>query len=93
VGIGGQKRKRAGIADGALLNVNPAGPDAKGPAAFRFLSLLMAAPLKKGQLPTKICVTCGLPFEYRKKWRNNWPAVKYCGEKCQRNKPGQVTSA
>jgi len=46
----------------------------------------MAAQLKKGQLPTKICATCGLPFEYRKKWRNNWPEVKYCGEKCQRNK-------
>ncbi|MBO2033345.1 DUF2256 domain-containing protein [Siccationidurans ginsengisoli] len=46
----------------------------------------MAAQLKKGQLPTKICATCGLPFEYRKKWRNNWPEVKYCSEKCQRNK-------
>ena len=23
---------------------------------------------RKGQLPTKICETCGLPFEYRKKW-------------------------
>lgn len=46
----------------------------------------MVASQKKGQLPTKICVTCGLPFEYRKKWRNNWPEVKYCSEKCQRTK-------
>jgi hypothetical protein len=53
----------------------------------------MAATLKKGQLPTKICVTCGLPFEYRKKWRNNWAEVKYCGEKCQRNKPAASLSA
>ncbi|MGI4734559.1 MAG: DUF2256 domain-containing protein [Janthinobacterium lividum] len=53
----------------------------------------MAAALKKGQLPTKICATCGLPFEYRKKWRNNWDAVKYCGEKCQRNKPASSPPA
>lgn len=42
--------------------------------------------LKKGQLPTKVCATCGRSFEYRKKWRANWEAVKYCGEKCQRNR-------
>jgi hypothetical protein len=75
------------MADGVLLNVNGARPAVKGPAAFRFSLSPMAAQLKKGQLPTKICVTCGLPFEYRKKWRNNWPEVKYCSEKCQRNKP------
>jgi hypothetical protein len=43
--------------------------------------------LRKGQLPTKVCATCGRPFEYRKKWRACWDEVKYCGEKCQRNKP------
>jgi hypothetical protein len=64
----------------------------KGPAILPFLSSLMAATLKKGQLPTKICATCGLPFEYRKKWRNNWEAVKYCGEKCQRNKPAAASA-
>ena len=42
---------------------------------------------QKGQLPTKICLTCGRPFEYRKKWRNSWDEVKYCGEKCRRNRP------
>lgn len=75
------------MAGGVLLNVNGARPAGKGPVAFRFSFSTMAAQLKKGQLPTKICVTCGLPFEYRKKWRNNWPEVKYCSEKCQRNKP------
>jgi hypothetical protein len=49
--------------------------------------------LRKGQLPTKICVTCGRPFEYRKKWRANWEEVKYCGEKCQRNKPSAAAAA
>ncbi|SNC65532.1 hypothetical protein SAMN06265337_1315 [Hymenobacter gelipurpurascens] len=48
--------------------------------------------LVKGNLPTKICLTCGRPFEYRKKWRNNWEEVKYCGEKCQRNKPKTTTT-
>ncbi|UOR07532.1 DUF2256 domain-containing protein [Hymenobacter aerilatus] len=47
----------------------------------------LPAKLTKGNLPTKICLTCGRPFEYRKKWRNSWEEVKYCGEKCQRNRP------
>ncbi|WP_092743445.1 DUF2256 domain-containing protein [Hymenobacter psychrophilus] len=41
----------------------------------------------KAHLPTKLCLTCGRPFAYRKKWRNCWDEVKYCGEKCQRNRP------
>ncbi|UOG73583.1 DUF2256 domain-containing protein [Hymenobacter tibetensis] len=48
--------------------------------------------LTKGNLPTKICLTCGRPFEYRKKWRNSWDEVKYCGEKCHRNKPKSPTA-
>ena len=46
---------------------------------------LMPAKFTKSNLPTKICATCGRPFEWRKKWRNCWDEVKYCGEKCQRN--------
>ena len=34
--------------------------------------------------PPKICPICGLPFEWRKKWANNWPEVVYCSEKCRR---------
>ncbi|MGB3150906.1 MAG: DUF2256 domain-containing protein [Maribacter sp.] len=41
---------------------------------------------RKQQLPSKICSTCGLTFTWRKKWRKNWEEVKYCGEKCRRNK-------
>ncbi|MEC9282933.1 MAG: DUF2256 domain-containing protein [Bdellovibrionota bacterium] len=33
---------------------------------------------------TKICQNCGLPMEYRKKWRNNWSEVKYCSERCRK---------
>ena len=39
---------------------------------------------KKGQLPSKICPVCKLPFEWRKKWAKNWDSVIYCGERCQR---------
>ncbi|MCC5921262.1 MAG: DUF2256 domain-containing protein [Cyclobacteriaceae bacterium] len=39
----------------------------------------------KGQLPTKNCVVCGLPFEWRKKWERDWDEVKYCSKKCQKN--------
>ncbi len=37
-------------------------------------------------LPSKICEVCGLPFNWRKKWQKNWDDVKYCSEKCRRNK-------
>jgi hypothetical protein len=80
------------MASSGRLNVNSAKPGGKGLASRHFSFFLMAATLKKGQLPTKICVTCGLPFEYRKKWRNNWEAVKYCSERCQRNKEKTATS-
>ncbi|MCC3152180.1 DUF2256 domain-containing protein [Hymenobacter sp. BT770] len=52
---------------------------------------MLPAKLRKGQLPTKLCATCGRPFEYRKKWRANWADVKYCGEKCQRNRPATAS--
>ncbi|MCC3159418.1 DUF2256 domain-containing protein [Hymenobacter sp. 15J16-1T3B] len=41
----------------------------------------------KATLPTKVCATCGRPFAWRKKWARTWEQVKYCGEKCQRNRP------
>lgn len=42
--------------------------------------------LRKGELPTKACATCGLPFEYRAKWAKVWDEVKYCSERCRRGK-------
>lgn len=35
---------------------------------------------------SKICLSCGRSFEYRKKWQNNWDSVKYCSDSCKRNK-------
>ena len=43
--------------------------------------------MKKEHLPTKICPVCEKPFTWRKKWELNWDDVKYCSERCRRNKP------
>ena len=42
--------------------------------------------IKKENLPSKICITCNKPFSWRKKWLKVWDQVKYCSEKCKRNK-------
>ncbi|HMR88127.1 MAG TPA: DUF2256 domain-containing protein [Saprospiraceae bacterium] len=42
--------------------------------------------IKKSDLPTKICVVCGRPFTWRKKWEKVWHEVKYCSDKCRMNK-------
>lgn len=39
---------------------------------------------KKSDLPEKLCVTCGRPFRWRKKWAKVWEEVKYCSERCRR---------
>ncbi|WP_273567780.1 DUF2256 domain-containing protein [Maribacter halichondriae] len=41
---------------------------------------------RKPNLPVKICSTCQRPFAWRKKWSKSWGEVKYCSEKCRRNK-------
>ena len=30
---------------------------------------------------------CGRTIEYRKKWARDWDQVRYCGEKCRRERP------
>ncbi|MEL6623882.1 MAG: DUF2256 domain-containing protein [Bacteroidota bacterium] len=40
----------------------------------------------KSNLPSKDCIVCGRPFEWRKKWEKNWDEVKYCSERCRRNR-------
>jgi len=49
---------------------------------------------KKIFLPEKICQTCGRPFVWRKKWAKDWEQVKYCSDRCRREKGkagGEVT--
>jgi len=40
----------------------------------------------KSYLDSKICPVCGREFSWRKKWERNWEEIKYCSEKCRRNK-------
>lgn len=42
--------------------------------------------MSKRELPTKICEVCKLTFTWRRKWKKDWEEVKYCSEKCRRNK-------
>lgn len=45
----------------------------------------------KAHLPSKPCVACGRPMTWRKAWARNWDEVKYCSERCRRDKasPGR----
>ncbi len=34
----------------------------------------------------KLCLSCGRPFSWRKKWKNCWDEVKYCSKRCRNEK-------
>jgi len=38
---------------------------------------------KKPGLPTKVCVACGRPFTWRKKWASVWDEVRFCSDACR----------
>ena len=40
----------------------------------------------KKNLPSKICIVCNKPFNWRKKWERDWKSVLYCSKKCSKNK-------
>ncbi|MCD4864927.1 MULTISPECIES: DUF2256 domain-containing protein [Pseudomonas] len=42
--------------------------------------------MKKGDLPTKLCPVCQRPFTWRKKWERSWDEVRYCSERCRRQR-------
>jgi hypothetical protein len=42
---------------------------------------------KKSELPSKICLACGLAFTWRKKWARDWDQVKFCSERCRHASP------
>jgi hypothetical protein len=46
--------------------------------------------IKKTDLPTKVCATCGKPFAWRKKWERDWAQVKYCSDRCRMRKSGSL---
>ncbi|MFS8137886.1 MAG: DUF2256 domain-containing protein [Thermomonas sp.] len=41
---------------------------------------------RKPHLPTKICPVCQRPFTWRKKWERVWDDVRYCSERCRRQR-------
>ncbi len=49
--------------------------------------------MKKSDLPTKVCATCGRAFTWRKKWAKIWESVLYCSDACRKykNDPGKAT--
>ena len=56
---------------------------ALAPGAVCGEAALMPKMVKKGDLPTKICAECGLPFAWRRKWARDWEQVKYCSDRCR----------
>jgi len=48
--------------------------------------------VKKTNLPQKDCVTCGRPFTWRKKWEKVWDEVRYCSDRCRRERPKSTSS-
>lgn len=50
--------------------------------------------VKKENLPTKVCVNCNRPFNWRKKWERCWDEVTTCSKSCnrQRRSQGQNTT-
>ncbi|MFN3529959.1 MAG: DUF2256 domain-containing protein [Bacteroidia bacterium] len=41
---------------------------------------------KKSNLPEKLCTHCQRPFQWRKKWKKHWEDVKYCSDRCRKNR-------
>ena len=56
-------------------------------AASRCPGEPMAGMRRKTDLRTKLCVVCGWPFVWRKKWARDWVNVKYCSERCRTAPP------
>ena len=47
-----------------------------------FIEKFNVAKKQKKILPSKVCVVCERPFNWRKKWAKNWDYVKYCSTRC-----------
>jgi hypothetical protein len=39
--------------------------------------------VSKQNLPAKVCLVCGRPFSWRKRWERVWEDVKYCSDRCR----------
>lgn len=64
-------------------------------SAFRWCEAIVSHPhfvslryvMPNSHLPSKVCITCGREFFWRKKWERDWERVKYCSKKCAAQKP------
>lgn len=45
---------------------------------------------EKRELAAKTCPVCGRPFSWRRKWADCWDEVRYCSERCRRNRGARV---
>ena len=41
---------------------------------------------RPSERPTKVCPVCGRPFQWRRKWKDVWDDVRYCSERCRRQR-------
>jgi hypothetical protein len=41
---------------------------------------------KKSDLPEKTCQACGRPMVWRKAWAKTWNEVRYCSDRCRKEK-------
>ncbi len=42
--------------------------------------------MKGAPLPDKPCEVCGRAMQWRSRWSKNWDEIKYCSQKCRREK-------
>jgi hypothetical protein len=38
---------------------------------------------RPSERPRKICAHCGLPFQWRRRWKDVWEEVRYCSARCR----------
>ncbi|MFN3148032.1 MAG: DUF2256 domain-containing protein [Paracoccaceae bacterium] len=46
----------------------------------------MARMRRKADLPEKTCAACGRPFTWRRKWARVWDEVRYCSDRCRKER-------
>ena len=56
------------------------------PVKVRFAPTGDPASLVNSITSGKADLACGLPFNWRKKWERDWDNVKYCSDRCRREK-------
>ncbi|MCR9245547.1 MAG: DUF2256 and DUF3253 domain-containing protein [bacterium] len=44
-------------------------------------------------LPIKPCAACGRTITWRKKWQRCWDQVRYCSDRCRKQRPGDREAA